>query len=53
MMYQIIVRNGSVNHYSSCDNQVCAHALFNALTQVFLHIELWQGEKKIKEYNNT
>ena len=53
MLYQIIARNRSANHYVSADNQSCAYAIFDALTKTFLHVELWQGKDKIQEYNNT
>jgi hypothetical protein len=52
MLYQIIVRNGSANHYASADNQTCAHTIFNALTKAFTHVELWQGATRIHEYKN-
>ena len=51
-MYQIIIRNGSANHYASADNQACACTIFDALTKTFLHVELWQGKNKIMEYKN-
>jgi hypothetical protein len=52
-MYQIIVRNGSANHYASADNQTCAHTIFQALTKAFTHVELWQGATLIQQYNNA
>ena len=52
MLYQIIVRNGSANHYASSDNQTCAHTIFNALTKTFRHVELWQGATLIQQYKN-
>ena len=53
MLYQIIVRNGSANHYASSDNQTCAHTIFNALTKTFLHVELWQGATLVQKYDNS
>jgi len=53
MKFQIIVRNGYINHYADFDNLNCAHAIFNALTKTFLRVELWQGGKLIQEYINT
>ena len=53
MLYQIIVRNGSANHYASSDNQTCAHTIFNALTKTFLRVELWQGTTLVQEYDNS
>ena len=51
-MYQIIVRNGSTNHYASSDNLTCAVSIFQALTKAFAHVELWQGATLIQEYKN-
>ena len=52
MLYQIIVRNGSANHYASSDNLTCAVAIFHALSKTFKHIELWQGGTLFQEYKN-
>jgi hypothetical protein len=52
MLYQIIVRNGSANHYASSDNLTCAVAIFHALSKTFQHIELWQGGTLFQEYKN-
>lgn len=52
-MYQIIVRNGSANHYASADNQTCAHTIFQALTKTFRHVELWQGATLVQSYTNA
>jgi hypothetical protein len=52
IMYQIIVRNGSANHYASADNQTCAHTIFQALTKAFAHVELWQGTTLVQQYKN-
>jgi len=52
MLYQIIIRNGSVNHYASSDNLTCASAIFHALTKSFQHVEMWQGAKLVNEYKN-
>ena len=53
MLYQIIVRNGSANHYASSDNLTCAVAIFHALSKTIKHIELWQGGTLFQEYKNT
>jgi len=52
MLYQIIVRNGSANHYASSDNLTCAVAVFHALTKTFQHVEMWQGSTLVNEYKN-
>jgi hypothetical protein len=51
-MYQIIIRNGSANHYASSDTLTCASAIFHALTKSFQHVELWQGATLWCEYKN-
>ena len=52
MLFQIIIRNGSANHYASSDNLTCASAIFHALTKSFQHVELWQGATLWYEYKN-
>ena len=52
MLFQIIVRNGSANHYASFDNLKCAVTIFDALTKTFQHVEMWQGAKLVNEYKN-
>jgi len=53
MLFQIIVRNGSANHYASSDNLTCAVAVFHALTKTFQHVEMWQGSTLVNEYKNV
>ena len=52
MLFTIIIRNGSANHYAHFDNRNCAEAFFQAVTQTFRCVELWSGKDLITQYNN-
>jgi hypothetical protein len=51
-MFTIYVRNNGYNHDFKTESVFDAHVLFNALTETFLHVEMWKGAELIHKYDN-
>jgi hypothetical protein len=52
-MYTIIVRHHGSDYHYTCGGQNSAIILFDALSRVYTHVEVWRGSTLLQTYDNA